>query len=153
MKRQSKRPPENSRKQEGEGASQKGQSGNPATQFKAGQSGNPGGHPRKFPTSDLLREVIAQPCARDRAGRPWAEVLASALFEQVRSGDLPAFKEILDRVEGKAVNRVELSGIGGEEIKATVNAKLSTNDLPGAIDVICGLNRTAAKEAEPNHIQ
>ena len=43
-------------------------------------------------------------------------------------------------------------GAGGEEIKATVNAKLSMNDLLGALRVIYGLDWTAAREAEPERV-
>ena len=78
--------------------------------------------------------------------------IAATIFEQARSGDVRASKEILDRVEGKAVNRVELSGIGDEAIKAKVEAQLSTDDLIGVINVIYGLNRPAPKDAEPEHV-
>jgi len=149
MKRRTKRLPENRKKTGKPHRFAKGRSGNPATQFKAGQSGNPGGRPKKFPVSDLLREVLAQPCPRDRAGRSRAHVIAATIFDQARGGDVRAFKEILDRVEGKAVNRVELSGIGDEAIKASVQAKLSTDDLIGAINVIYGINRTAPKKVDP----
>ena len=139
------RPPANRRKTGGAGRFKKGMSGSPATQFKKGQSGNPTGRPRKFPGTDALREILDDPKK--------AKQLAASLFRAACKGNPRAFKEILDRVEGKVANRIELSGIEGEAIQAKVDAKLSVNDLLGALRVIYGLNSDPGKAADLQHVQ
>jgi hypothetical protein len=57
--------------------------------------------------SDALRKYITQnPSELEKA--------AEAIFAKAKEGDVQAIKEIGDRLEGKAVQRVEGSGEGGE---------------------------------------
>ena len=59
--------------------------------------------------SDALRKYITQnPNELEQA--------AKALFAKAKDGDVAAIKEIGDRLEGKAVQRVEGSGEDGEFI-------------------------------------
>ena len=59
--------------------------------------------------SDALRKYITQnPTELEQA--------AKALFAKAKEGDVAAIKEIGDRLEGKAVQRVEGSGEDGEFI-------------------------------------
>jgi hypothetical protein len=101
-------------------------------------SGNPGGRPRKTPLTDALQRIVQDPEAADK--------LARAIYKVGAKGDTRAFKEIADRVQGKVRTQIELTGLDGEEIKATVNAKLSVGDLLGAISTIYGV-RTQTRPA------
>lgn len=103
-------------------------------QFKPGKSGNPGGRPKKTPLTEALQRIVQDPQAADK--------LAKSIVKEANKGNHKAFKEIADRVEGKVANRVAFTGYDGEEIKATVNAKLSVGDLVGALRTIYGLANT-----------
>jgi hypothetical protein len=59
--------------------------------------------------SDALRKYILQ-------NPKELEEAAKALFAKAKDGDVAAMKEIGDRLEGKAVQRVEGSGEDGEFI-------------------------------------
>jgi hypothetical protein len=64
-----------------------------ATQFKPGNPGGPG-RPKKTPLTDALRRILD-----DERN---ADALAMAIFRKAKSGSYQEFKEIADRVEGKA---------------------------------------------------
>jgi uncharacterized protein DUF5681 len=68
--------------------------------FKPGQSGNPGGRPKK-PLTDLLDRQLAQIDPGDKLGRSYAQLLiASVVKRATKKSDL-LVKEIFDRMEGK----------------------------------------------------
>jgi hypothetical protein len=53
---------------------------------------------------------------------------AQALFLKAKEGDVSAIREIGDRLEGKAVQRVEGSGDNGEFISKIVVELVKSND-------------------------
>lgn len=59
-------------------------------------------HTRKRIWTDALRKVVIQ----DKRG---LEAMARALFERAIEGDIVAIKEIGDRLEGKAIQAVDLN--------------------------------------------
>ncbi len=72
-----------------------------ATQFKPGVCPNPGGRPRKKPVTAALEEMIDEATARK---------IAATLIKQACRADrngIAAAKEIIDRLEGKAVQVIE----------------------------------------------
>jgi hypothetical protein len=73
----------------------------PATRFRDGHKGGPG-RPRSKPLTDRLREVLDDPGQVDRIVRRWVEL--------AEAGDASALRQLLDRVEGKLTDRVELDG-------------------------------------------
>ncbi len=77
--------------------------------FKKGQSGNPKGRPKSALLSDAYRRMLAQTCPDDEKKRTWAEVIAERTLVAAAGGDVKAAKEIADRTEGKAQQRVTLS--------------------------------------------
>lgn len=87
--------------------------------FQPGQSGNPGGRPKKSPVSDALRKMLELDQLPGRALPSWnvAEKAAYQLLKQaLRTGKdfrLAPLVEVLDRVEGKARQRNEVSGPDG----------------------------------------
>lgn len=84
-----------------------------AYQFKPGQSGNPGGRPKKLPITEALQEILADP------EKARAYVLA-ALKHAIKSGSASHFKEINDRVEGRVVERVEHTGANGSPLTVRI---------------------------------
>jgi hypothetical protein len=83
---------------------------------------------RKQVDKQMGEEVLAK-------GATWAEANAVRCFVAAVAGKNGTFdsKEIREAIEGKARQRFEVAGVHGEEIKASVKTKLSTNDLLGAI--------------------
>jgi hypothetical protein len=79
-----------------------------ATQFKPGQSGNPGGRPKKTPIADACRELLNKPAPDDPSGRSYAELIAERLVAKAIAGDIRAAQELADRSEGKARQSIEI---------------------------------------------
>jgi hypothetical protein len=77
-------------------------------QFKPGQSGNAGGRPRKGKFTEELELKAHELVPNDPEKRTWARFLAEQLFFAAAKGNVHAFAEIADRVEGKAIQRVDI---------------------------------------------
>jgi len=73
-------------------------------QFKPGQSGNPGGRKKGESLTAMLRKVLE----REHNGRPIGELLVERLVKEALAGKLPHLKEVLDRVEGRVVERMQV---------------------------------------------
>ena len=73
----------------------------PKTMWKKGKSGNPNG--RRNAYTDLIREFSFQ----DVNGRERREIILSKLFQLAERGDLRAIQFIVERLEGKALERQE----------------------------------------------
>ncbi len=84
--------------------------GNEATRWKPGQSGNPSGRPKKLHITDALRAELER---TGPDGVPNDTAIARVLVEIARAGNLEAIREIADRTEGKARQRIEQSGPDG----------------------------------------
>lgn len=87
------------------------------TPFKKGQSGNPGGRPKRQPITEAYREIadhIFKGNVNDLKipeGATFAQAAAWTQFIQaIVKRDTRAINEIADRLEGKPNQRVELSG-------------------------------------------
>jgi Family of unknown function (DUF5681) len=76
--------------------------------WQPGQSGNPGGRPRKY-VSEAYEQLAFEPVPK-KAGKTYAELLALAQFRKALKGNTMAAKEVTDRLEGKAPQAVELTG-------------------------------------------
>lgn len=77
--------------------------------FKKGQSGNPKGRPKNTKTfTEVLRQE-ADELLKDQ-GITKYEALAKVLFSKAGKGDLKAIDMIMDRIDGKPRQAVELSG-------------------------------------------
>ena len=63
--------------------------------WKPGQSGNPSGRPKKKPLTEALQRVLAKLSDDER------DVLCKEMITKLATGDVAAFKEVADRVEGK----------------------------------------------------
>ncbi|CAB4171888.1 hypothetical protein UFOVP1349_4 [uncultured Caudovirales phage] len=74
--------------------------------FQPGVSGNPAGRPKTKPFRDALERVIAAASADADA----LDVIAQALYDKAKTGDVPAMKEFADRLDGKPAQALEMSG-------------------------------------------
>ena len=76
--------------------------------FEPGQSGNPKGHaPGKIWIAALNRAIAQDDGVRLRAA-------AEKLLDLAAAGEVPALKELGDRLDGKAVQQIVGSGEDGE---------------------------------------
>ena len=71
------------------------------SRWKKGQSGNPNG--RRNAYTDLIKEFSFQK-VNDRERR---EIIVNKLFQLAERGDLNAMKMVIERLEGKALERQE----------------------------------------------
>lgn len=77
--------------------------------WKPGESGNPQGRPKKKPITqryEFLLEQLAPAEVRKayglKEGATYGDVIAINMVNQAIQGEVPATKEITDRVEGKS---------------------------------------------------
>jgi hypothetical protein len=99
--------------------------------WKPGQSGNPGGRPKKKLVTDELEWLLEQEAPR-ASGKTWAAVIAEALLRKARKGDVRAIAELANRVEGKTLQ--QLAGPEGGPIPmANITAADLTDDEIAAI--------------------
>ena len=70
--------------------------------WKPGQSGNPGGRPKKQSMQSALEKVL------DASPELLAELIQTGL-EQAKKGDFRYWQEIFNRLDGKVINKVELT--------------------------------------------
>jgi Family of unknown function (DUF5681) len=82
--------------------------GDEATRWKPGQSGNPGGRPKRTPLIDACREVLSQLVPGDAKGRTYAQAIAEKLAAKAVEGDIRAAQELADRAEGKARQTLQI---------------------------------------------
>jgi hypothetical protein len=82
--------------------------GDEATRWKPGQSGNPGGRPKRTPLIDACREVLNQLVPGDAMGRTYAQAIAEKLAAKAVAGDIRAAQELADRAEGKARQTLQI---------------------------------------------
>lgn len=82
-----------------------------AHQFKPGQSGNLNGRPKGKTVTERLQKII-----NENEGEI-ADALVKSALKQALKGDHRFFKEILDRVEGKVVDRIQHAGEDGGPIR------------------------------------
>jgi hypothetical protein len=93
------------------------------TPYPKGVSGNPAGKPKGVPNSKtrLLRllelvSVQTNPITGDKEEFTVAERLDLVVLQKAFKGDLNAYKEILDRLEGRAKQSTEIEVSGGMTI-------------------------------------
>jgi hypothetical protein len=75
--------------------------------FQPGQSGNPNGRPKTRPFKDALKKAL-EAAGDDSEG---LRLVAVALVQKAREGDVSAIKELADRIDGKVAQAI----IGGDD--------------------------------------
>jgi hypothetical protein len=85
-----------------------------ATRFKPGNSANPGGRPKKKHITEAYEKSLLLKAPEDivkKLGLPegsrWADVMAAGMVRSAVKGNVPAAKEIADRIEGPVNEAVE----------------------------------------------
>jgi hypothetical protein len=93
------------------------------TPFPKGVSGNPAGKPKGVPNSKtrLLRllelvQIKTNPITGEKEEFTVAEQLDLMVLQKAFKGDLRAYQEILDRLEGRAKQSTEIEVSGGMTI-------------------------------------
>lgn len=80
-----------------------------ATQWKPGQSGNPGGRPKSAPLAEACRELLNSPKPGDRLHRTYAQIIAAKLAAKAMRGDVESARELANRAEGKARQALDIA--------------------------------------------
>jgi hypothetical protein len=88
--------------------------------FQKGQSGNPGGRPRKLRLTDAARSWLEQ--VDEKTGLTNAMLCVSALGRKALKGSHEAFRVLGDRAEGKPQQTVELNTDKHDDVKELVEA-------------------------------
>ena len=96
--------------------------------WKPGQSGNPGGRPKRDAITEALREQLESQ-SEDATGSV-ADAIAAVLVKRALGGGVRAIREIADRTEGRprqqikveaqlhdSEDRVDLSGVSDDELR------------------------------------
>jgi hypothetical protein len=91
--------------------------------FTPGQSGNPAGRPKGIPNAAtryqrLLKLVTkaANPVTGEMEEYTQAELMDMRIMSKALKGDLPAYKEIMDRLEGRTVETVNSTTIANTKV-------------------------------------
>lgn len=93
------------------------------TPWKPGQSGNPSGRPKKQPLSELVLMQLDKPIPASMKEKlppiftevygpepTFGDMLAFQLIATAAKGDMSAMNTVFDRVEGKTVQGIKMSG-------------------------------------------
>ena len=111
--------------------------------FKPGNNANPNGRPKgSKPFTEALERAAKLPSDDDRQGKSKIEAAAIAIMNKAMQGDVMAFQAAADRLEGKAVSTVEMSGKDGGAINTNeLSAAEKERQFPYAMALLAdGLN-------------
>ena len=96
--------------------------------FVKGESGNPNGRPKKgHSLSDLLLSALAE---KGQKGIPKRKELMQVLLDMALAGDLDAIKVVLDRSDGKVLEKHQHTGSEGGPIEVKTYVSISPDDWP-----------------------
>jgi hypothetical protein len=96
--------------------------------WKPGESGNPSGRPKRRPISDRYeafaelelpaewKKKLRLPTSILRKIKTLGDLQVLAQFQGALKGKTEAAREIADRIEGKATQRIEAATAAGDEI-------------------------------------
>src|SRR5678816_1769372 len=80
--------------------------------WKKGQSGNPGGRPKGRTVTAALRELATT----EHNGKPLVDLLAERLMKEALSGKFTFAKEVIERLDGKVVEKSEIKTQGEQKV-------------------------------------
>lgn len=108
---------------------------NVETQFKPGQSGNPGGRPKKEWTWAGLLERVAEE-TEVKSGQKFKDLVSKRMWVDAVNGSLGAQKEIMNRMEGMPnqtsdnIIRMVTPILGGQTNVHTNNSNETPDEAP-----------------------
>jgi hypothetical protein len=84
---------------------------NRETQFKPGQSGNPGGRPRGASLTKLISGLLEKEEFQGSSleGRKVADALASVIVTKAIEGDYRFVELVMNRIDGKVPNQIAIN--------------------------------------------
>jgi|ERR1035437_3620885 hypothetical protein len=85
--------------------------------FKPGQTGNPNGRPKKqVCVTSWLKEYAATKITKqiDVKNLTYAQAAALSAWKAAAKGDLPEYNFIIERIEGKVINPIDMTSKGNE---------------------------------------
>lgn len=87
----------------------------PKHQFKPGKSGNPAGYPKGQPNGSTIikywlgqKEALVNPISQKSETLSQVDIMTLQMIVQARKGNVTAFRELMDRTEGKPVQSTKL---------------------------------------------
>jgi len=94
----------------------------PKTAWKPGQSGNPKGRPPAgWSWAELLREAGEE--IDKKSGKPFKELVSKKLWKKCMEGDVRAIKELMNRMDGMPLQKVEAKVRGDLIVRQTTYKK------------------------------
>lgn len=100
--------------------------------FEKGQSGNPGG---KSKSIKLFQEALSVAIKRTDGDKTKLAKIAEALVDKAISGDVPAIKEVADRLDGKPTQTIagdqDSPLFSIESLRELLGTKLDRISIPG----------------------
>ena len=106
--------------------------GNPPAKntFKPGVSGNPKGYPKGRPNAKTVisywlgqTETVENPLTKALETMSQLDVITLKLLEQARKGNIAAYRELVDRTEGKPVQSTKLLDANDKALEITIGFK------------------------------
>jgi hypothetical protein len=80
--------------------------------------------PAGWSWADVIREVMER--VDPQSKKAYKTALAEALFKAAQGGDVQALKEIGDRMDGRPMQKTEISGKDGEAVMIVLDTKEKT---------------------------
>lgn len=96
-------------------------------QWKPGQSGNVKGRPPKFDCSKFIQKCLKQ----KKDGKQIGELLMNELVKHAAKGNMQAMNIVIDRMEGKAVETVDVSVSNPIESMTDEQVRARISELSG----------------------
>jgi hypothetical protein len=115
--------------------------------WKPGQSGNPSGRSRKLPITEALEQIGQQIVPTEirkilrrklnvevKPGSTFAQCIALALISKAIVGDVEAIREFTNRVQGKALQQLEIATPENRDVRLHVIYEESEGRRRRAVD-------------------
>src|SRR5580693_9828098 len=106
-------------------------------QWKKGQSGNPGGRPKRDFAAEFARKILEA-----NGDENLLNQYANGFAKQLRKGNAYTFKELAERGFGKLVEKKELTGANGGPLEFKEVDELELNERIAQLERDLGLART-----------
>lgn len=100
--------------------------------FIKGQSGNPGGRPkREWTWAEELEKAANE--TEPKSGKQWRELISKRVIMEAASGNMLATKELMNRLDGMPTQKNEVSGPDGNAIKLNIFTGTGFYHIPGSV--------------------